>query len=164
MARHAQRPHGPRSVFRRLGGDRGSAALEAALVAPVLIAATLLVVYFGRISQADTVVQRAASEGARAASLRQHPADAVEDAQSVVDANLADGGVTCETLTVEVDTGRFTAGGRVVVDVTCVASMADVAFLGVPGTRTFTAHEVEIIDRHRATDSGGVEISEGFDP
>ena len=135
--------------------DRGLAAVEAAIVAPFLVAMLLLVVFVGRVSEADGNVRRAASEAARAASLRQDPADATEAALSTVDANLSESGVACETLTVDVDTGAFRPGGRVEVTVTCDASMSDVALLGVPGARTFSAHEVEVIDRYRA-DSGAV--------
>ena len=52
---------------RALGDDRGMAAVEAAIVAPVLIAMLLLVVVAGRISEADGTIRRAASEAARAA-------------------------------------------------------------------------------------------------
>jgi Flp pilus assembly protein TadG len=130
--------------------DRGIAAVEAAIVAPFLIALMLLVVFAGRVAEAEGDVRRAASEAARAASLRQDPAAAVDAARASVDANLSAAGVTCETLTVDVDTSNFTAGGRVTVTTTCVASMRDVTLLGVPGTRTFTAREVEVIDRYRA--------------
>jgi Flp pilus assembly protein TadG len=110
----------------------------------------LLVVFAGRVSEAEGNIRRATSEAARAASLRQDPAAAVDAAQATVDANLSAAGVACETLTIDVDTSNFTAGGRVIVTTTCVASMRDVTFLGVPGTRTFTAREVEVIDRYRA--------------
>lgn len=130
--------------------DSGIAAVEAAIVAPFLIALMLLVVFAGRVAEAEGNVRRATSEAARAASLRQDPAAAVDAARASVDANLSSAGVACETLTVDVDTSSFTAGGRVSVTTTCVASMRDVTLLGVPGTRTFTAREVEVIDRYRA--------------
>jgi Flp pilus assembly protein TadG len=126
------------------------AAVEAAIVAPFLVAMLLFVVLAGRVSEADGNVRRAASEAARAASLRQDAADATEAASTTVDANLSAAGVDCESLTVDVDTSAFEPGGRVAVTVTCVASMHDVTFLGVPGTRVFDAHEVEVIDRYRA--------------
>lgn len=135
--------------------DSGIAAVEAAIVAPFLIALMLLVVFAGRVAEAEGNVRRATSEAARAASLRQDPAAAVDAARASVDANLSAAGVTCETLTVDVDTSNFTAGGRVTVTTTCVASMRDVTLLGVPGTRTFTAREVEVIDRYRADSDQG---------
>lgn len=148
--RPASRP--PSAKSRRLD-DRGIAAVEAAIAAPFLIALLLLVVFAGRIAEAEGNVRRASSEAARAASLRQDPAEAVEAAEASVDANLSAAGVTCETLSVDVDTSNFTAGGRVIVTVTCMASMRDVTLLGVPGSRTFSSRDVEVIDRYRPTDS-----------
>lgn len=126
-----------------------------AIVAPFLVVMLLLVVFVGRVSEADANIRRAASEAARSASLRQDAADAVEAAESTVEANLSASGVTCTEMIVEVDTAAFEPGGRVGVTVTCHASMSDLALLGVPGTRAFSAHKVEVIDRYRV-DSGAI--------
>lgn len=133
----------------RLRDDRGSIAVEVAVVAPAFVFLLLLVVYAGRVSEVDGDLHRAASEAARAASLRQHPIDAAHDATEVAAANLRAVGVKCDTVTVDVDTNQFAAGGTVAVTVSCDASMADVTLLGVPATRTFQARAVEVIDRHR---------------
>lgn len=132
-----------------LDDERGSVAVEVAVLAPALIALLLLVVFAGRVAQADGEVRRAASEAARAASLRQAPGDAVAAAEAAATANLADRGVPCRTLDTEVDTTRFTAGGSVTVTIRCTTSMRDVSLLGVPGRRTFTARSIEVIDRYR---------------
>jgi Flp pilus assembly protein TadG len=129
--------------------DRGSVAVEVAVVAPAFVFLLLLVVLAGRVSEADANVRRATSEAARAASLRQHPADAGTDAEAIAEANLSAAGVRCSTLTVDVNTENFQPGGTVTVTVACTTSMADVTLLGVPGTRTFSARAVEVIDRHR---------------
>jgi len=130
-------------------GDRGSIAVEVAVVAPAFVVLMLLVVFAGRVSEAEAQVNRAASEAARAASLRQHPTDAGRDADLVARENLTAAGVRCEVLTVDTNLDEFRAGGRVGVTVTCVASMSDVTLLGVPGQRTFSSRSVEIIDRYR---------------
>lgn len=129
--------------------DRGSVAVEVAVLAPALVALVLLVVFAGRVSYADGEVRRAAAEAARAASLRQSPPAAVEAAEDTAASNLADSGFVCDELTTTVDTGRFAAGGTVSVTVRCVADMSDVTLLGVPGTRTFESRSVEVIDRYR---------------
>ena len=100
----------------------------------------LLVVYAGKVSEADGNVERAAPDAARAASLRQHPADATDDAQASATANLAAAGVPCLTLTTTVDTTDFAPGGTVTVTVACEASMADVTLLGVPRTTHLHRH------------------------
>jgi Flp pilus assembly protein TadG len=139
-------------MISRRHDDRGSVAVETAVVAPALVALLLLVVFAGRVAQAEGDVRRAASEASRAASLRQHPADAEATAAEVAAANLSASGVACGTLATEVDTSDFRAGGAVAVTVRCTASMRDVSLLGVPGTRTFVAHSVEVIDRYRGED------------
>ena len=132
--------------------ERGSVSVEVAVIAPAFVFLMLLVVFAGKVSEADGNVERAAAEGARAASLRQHPGNAATDARSAVEANLATAGVSCSTLEAIVDTSDFEPGGTVTVTVECTASMADVTLLGVPGTRTFTATATEVIDTYRGDD------------
>ena len=147
------------SVARQGGGsrrtftdERGSIAVEVAVIAPAFIFLMLLVVFAGKVSEAEGNVERAASAAARAASLRQHPSDATSDAETAAEENLAQAGVPCTALTTAVDTSDFRAGGTVTVTVTCEASMADVTLLGVPGTRVFRAQVVEVIDNYRGGD------------
>jgi Flp pilus assembly protein TadG len=129
--------------------EQGSVAVEVAVLAPALVALLLLVVFAGRVAQADGDVRRAAAAAARAASLRQEPGDAEEAARDVAGANLRTSGVACAELETVVDTTRFAAGGTVAVTLRCRASMADVSLLGVPGRRTFSARSVEVVDRYR---------------
>ena len=130
--------------------ERGSISVEVAVIAPAFVFLMLLVVYAGKVSEADGNVERAAAEGARAASLRQNPAAAIDDARAVVEANLAAAGVPCSQLDMSVDTSMFEPGGTVTITVRCDASMADVTLLGVPGTRSFTATSTEVIDTYRS--------------
>lgn len=131
-------------------GDAGSVAVEMAVLALPLLALLLLVVFAGRVSQAEADVSRAAGEAARAASLRQDPVDAADSARAVAASNLAASGVGCAHFDTTVDTSEFRPGGNVVVTVRCTVSMADVTLLGVPGERTFIARSVEHVDRFRA--------------
>lgn len=133
----------------RTGDDRGSVAVETAVVAPVLVFLLLLVVFAGRVAQAEGDVRRAASEAARAASLEQFPDAATDEAERVVAANLSASGVVCGALDVDVDTDDLVPGGSVAVTVRCTASMEDVTLLGVPGEREFVARSLEVVDRYR---------------
>ncbi len=132
------------------GMQCGSVAVEVAVIAPAFLFLMLLVVFAGKVSEADGNVERAASDAVRAASLRQQPGDATTDAQHTAAANLAAAGVPCLALTTTVDTHDFHPGGTVTVTVRCEASMADITLLGVPGRRTFTATAVEVIDTYRS--------------
>lgn len=131
--------------------ERGSVAVEVAVIAPALIFLLLLVIYAGKVAEADGNIERAAANAARAASLRQHPRDATTDAQNTAAANLTAAGVPCLEVTTAVDTDDLVPGGTVTVTVRCDASMADVTLLGVPGHRAFTATAVEVIDTYRAS-------------
>jgi Flp pilus assembly protein TadG len=135
-------------------GQRGAVSTELAVITPILIGFMLLVVFAGRVAQAEGDVRHAAHEAARAASLVATPQAAVAAANDTVAANVSEGTVACRSLNVAVDTTRFEAGGQVAVTVACEASFADIAMLAVPGTRTFEATAIEVIDTHRADPRG----------
>lgn len=157
MNRSPGTPDAARSPGRRVRGDRGSVAVEVAVIAPVLVVLMLLVVYAGHTAEASGDVQRAAAEAARAASLRQHPDAAVEAAEQAAAANLVAAGVACDPLDVEVATTNFAPGGTVTVEVTCHATLDAVTLLGVPRERRFYARSVEVIDTYRSADRTAVE-------
>lgn len=138
----------------RARGEDGSVAVETAVIAPALVALLLLVVFAGRVSQAEAEVRRAASEGARAASLEYYADAAEQAAADRVASNLRENSVVCAELETDVDTSALEPGGQVSVTVRCVADMADVALLGVPGQRTFVARSVEVVDRYRGQGGG----------
>ena len=130
--------------------DVGAVSTELAVLTPLLIGFMLLVLFAGRVAQAEADVAHAAHEAARAASLRGDPQAAVIAAEETAAANVAEGGVSCRRLDVTVDTSAFAAGGWVTVTVSCEASFADLATLAVPGNRRFTARATAVIDTHRA--------------
>ncbi len=130
--------------------QRGAVSTELAVLTPILIGFMLLVVFAGRTAQGEGDVANAAQEAARAASLTGNPVAAVEAGVETAAANIATGSVACRRLEVAVDTTDFKAGGQVVVTVTCEAAFADIAMLSVPGSRTFVATAVEVIDTYRA--------------
>lgn len=134
----------------RIRDEHGAVSTELAVLTPLLIGFMLLVVFAGRVAQAEGDVAHAAHEAARAASLAATPSAATEAAQATAFANITEGGVACRTLDVSVDTTSFAAGGQVAVAVTCQAAFGDIAMLAVPGTRTFTANAIEVIDTYRA--------------
>ena len=136
--------------MRRLDGQRGAVSTELAVLAPLLIGFMLFVVFAGRVAQAEGDVANAAHEAARAASLVGTPRAAVEAATETAEANTAEGAVACRHLDVVVDTTGFNAGGQVTVTVSCEAAFGDIAMLAVPGSRTFVATAVEVIDVFRA--------------
>ncbi|MCC6437899.1 MAG: pilus assembly protein, partial [Acidimicrobiales bacterium] len=111
----------------------------------------LLVVFAGRVAQAENDVRSAAHAAARAASLSGNPARAETAARQAAEANLTTSGMSCRRgLDITVDLDQYRPGGWVGVTIRCRASFSDVATLAVPGERAFTATSVEVIDTYRA--------------
>jgi len=119
--------------------DAGFAALELAILMPVLIAMLLLVVGLGRVSHGRQLINQAGAAGARAAALTTTPGQAVRQAQQAAADTLAQSGVSCGRLGVDVDTAAFRPGGYVQVSVRCTSDLSGLAVAGLPGSVTLTA-------------------------
>lgn len=139
---------------RRWGGsgtERGSvSAMEMIMLAPVFLLLFLFVVFCGRLVNVKGVVEGAARDGARAASIARSAADAEAAADTAFAEDLS-------TLTLaSCNTGSQNAtgwapGGEVAVDLTCTVRLADLAMLGVPGTKTISVHHAAPVDQFRGT-------------
>lgn len=132
--------------------ERGAVTSEMAVVMVVFFAGFLmLVVFAGRVGQAENDVRSAAHEAARAATLEATPTAADSRARQVVESNLMASNMACAGGTaVEVDVSDFAPGGWVTVTVVCTADFGDVTSLGVPGSRQFTGSASEVIDVFRS--------------
>jgi Flp pilus assembly protein TadG len=129
--------------------DWGSAAVEAAVVAPAFLALLLLVVFAGRVVNAGNEVESAAAAAARAASQMATPVGATTEAEQVATAALSDAGVTCDPSRVEVDTHLMAPGGSVTVRIRCTAQLGDMTMIALPGHQTFQASATEVVDTYR---------------
>ncbi|MDP9386966.1 MAG: pilus assembly protein [Actinomycetota bacterium] len=131
------------------GAQAGVAAVELTLLMPVLVAAMLFVVGLGRIVTARGDVEVAARDAARAASLVRDLTDADEAARAAAGSALTGGGVRCRGLEVRTDTAAWTAEAMVAVEVACTVDLADVALVGLPGTKELRARSVAPLDVYR---------------
>ena len=130
--------------------DRGSAPVEVALLAPVILGFLMVVIFAGRVAYAEAELQAAASAAARAASQQASVGFAQDAATKVVDDNLADAGIVCSGQQVEItDPSAFEPGGSVDVEVACTIQLEDLMFFTFPGNRTVRAHATEVIDTFR---------------
>jgi Flp pilus assembly protein TadG len=133
--------------------ERGSAAIEMALLAPLLGALVLVVVFGGRVALARQTVQAAAADSARAASIARTADAAERSATSIAEATLANQGVTCAESTVEVDTSGFRKSpgtpAATTVSITCELVTADLT-LPIPGTIRLSASSSSALDTYRA--------------
>lgn len=133
--------------------ERGSVALEAAILAPAFMLLCLLIFTGGRVALAQMAVQSAAAEGARSASIARSAGEAHGSATAAADSTLSNQGLTCASRSVSVDTSGFGVpvgtDSKVSVTVTCVVDLSDLSVPGVPGTTTVTQQAVSPLDTHR---------------
>lgn len=133
--------------------QRGSAAVEVAVAAPLLMLIVLVVVAGGRLELARGAVQQAAADAARSASIARTASEATSTATSAAGATLANQGLRCQPGRVTVDTAGFaTAVGtpaQVAATVSCTVPLADLGLPGLPGSRVVSATVTSPLDTHR---------------
>ncbi len=108
-------PHPHRRTLRWPGrGDRGSAGVSVVLLTPAVLALLAFAVLAGRVGTAHQDVVSAAQAAARAASLRHDGAAASADAREAAEATLAEAGIECDAIQVDVEVGgaMVASGGR----------------------------------------------------
>ncbi|MEU5859795.1 TadE/TadG family type IV pilus assembly protein [Nonomuraea sp. NPDC047529] len=133
--------------------ERGSIALEMAIIAPALIAVLLMAIGLGRVAVARNALDAAARDAARQASIARDPATARSAAVTSARAALAREGLACVPSVAVDTTGLSTPLGRpsaVVARVSCEVELADLAIPGIPGTKNITSSFTSPVDPYRA--------------
>jgi Flp pilus assembly protein TadG len=130
-------------------GERGSVAIEAAMLVPVFIVLVSLVVAAGRIRTVDGVVVEASRDAARAASMAA-PGSAVAAGQRAGDDTLSSQGLTCQVSVVP----HFVVGpgqvGTVQATVHCTVPLSDLLWHGLPGSVPVTDSFTAVVDVYRS--------------
>jgi Flp pilus assembly protein TadG len=143
---------------RKLGGDEGSAAIEAAIVLPVLIMFLCLALAGGRIVTSGSKIDSAAEDAAREASIHRTAAAAHHAAQTAAAESLNDQGITCASTSVHINTGGLSVPvgqlGTVTVTVTCTVNLSDLLLPGAPGAKTLTSTATSVVDQYRQRGNG----------
>ncbi len=133
--------------------QRGAAALEFAMVVPVLVLLFGLVVGGARTWLARGAVEQAAAAAARGASQARTPGEAELVARDLASAQAAVGGLRCDRWAVDVDARALTTPpgepGSVAASVTCAVPLGDVLVPGWPGTIDVRASASATVDRYR---------------
>ncbi|HVK20006.1 MAG TPA: TadE family protein [Actinokineospora sp.] len=131
--------------------ERGSATVELVIIAPPLIVMLLFVVFCGRMASTGQRVTDAAHQASRAASLARSPVAAAADARSTAHNALANAGVSCQGLDVNIDTQGLRPGSTVTVTIVCTVGLSDLSLLGLPGTSDFRGSFSSVVDVHRSS-------------
>lgn len=133
--------------------ERGSTALEMAILAPALLSFLLLIVFGGRYALATQSVNAAAAASARAASIERNATAAKSSATTTAAATLANQAISCLTVQTNTDTAGFRTdpgtAASITVTVTCELSLAGLTLIGVPGSMTITASSSSPLDTYR---------------
>jgi len=133
--------------------ERGSAAVEITLVAPLLVLFVMVVIFGGRLALARQAVQSAAFDAARAASVARTQPEARTSAAEITAATLANQQLPCATTQVVVDTAGFSkpvgTPATVSVRVVCQVAIADLGLPGFAATVPVDASAISALDSFR---------------
>jgi Flp pilus assembly protein TadG len=134
------------------GRDRGNAALELVILAPVILFFLGLMIAAGRTSIAQGSVDAAARDAARQASISRTPAAAQTAALASARTALGQDAIDCAPI-VTVDVAGFEVPvgepAQVTAQVTCRVSLSDLLVPGMPGSRTLKATFTSPLDPYR---------------
>jgi Flp pilus assembly protein TadG len=134
-----------------LRSERGTAALELALLAPVLVLLVAIVVAAGRMVETKAAILSVAREAARAASEAPN-AEAAHDAALATAEEVAAGlGLDPARLSIAQDPGGFGRGEPYRVSVSYRVQLADLPGLGLlPGSIELGAEHAELIQTYKS--------------
>lgn len=138
--------------MRRLrGSERGAAAVELALLAPVVLLVVAVMVGGVRVWFVRGAVTDAAYAAARAATLEHAPAAAQARGDAAARAGLAD--VPCADPAIAIDTSGFAVAvgqpAAVTASISCAVRLGDLVGLGAPGAITVAATSTSVLDTYR---------------
>lgn len=139
------------AIRARLRDERGSAAAELALGAPLLVLLLLFVVFCGRLATTQVRISDVAHQAVRAATSARTPSQAATAAHETAASALAAAGVTCRSLAVAIDTAGLRPGSTVTATISCTVDLNDLSGLGLPGSRTLTCTFSSVVDTWRGT-------------
>jgi len=133
--------------------ERGSASVEAVIGVPVFLLLLGLLIVGGRVAIAHQVVQSAASDAARAASIARSQAAARTDATTAAQQSLANQQLDCLTTTVTLDTTGFTTTvgtpAQVRATVACGLNLSNLGIPGLPASLPITETMFSPLDTYR---------------
>ena len=134
--------------------DRGSIAVEFAILVPAFLLLIAVAGVVGRQTVAQTAIEGAAHDAARAASISRTAATAQSHGQDAAQSVLDAQGLHCDPVTITVDTSQFARpvgqAAAVTAIVSCSVAFSDIAIPGMPGNRTLSATFTSPLDVYRS--------------
>lgn len=134
-----------------MNAERGSAAVEAVLIAPILLLLLAVLVGGGKLVSDQASIRAVAREAGRIAVTAPSGEEAIRWGETRGSETAAGYGLDASGLEVTVLPGSFRRGGDVTVRVTYDVSLSDLPAFGlIPGSARLTATHVEPIDIFRS--------------
>jgi Flp pilus assembly protein TadG len=133
--------------------EGGSAAVEAAVLVPVLVLFAVVAIGFGRYEVFRTELIGDARAGAEAAAVMQSPQQAQLEADAAASADALQPGGLCGQSRVVTNTSGFAPGGTLSVSVVCSVDLASLGIPGLAGIESVTVAQEAPIDEYRAVAS-----------
>lgn len=137
----------------RLRSDRGSEAIQAAIVTPLLIAFLCMAIAAGRLVTSGSKIDAAAEDAAREASIARTATAAEANAYAAANESLTDQGVTCASTAVSVNASGLSVPvgqvGTVTVTVRCTVELSDLLLPGAPGQKVLESTFTSVVDQYR---------------
>jgi hypothetical protein len=124
-------------------------ALELALLTPLLVAFMMVMVGLGRVVEAQSQVDGAARDAARAASLERTTKNADDAAADAAEETLSGRKWCREQPRTEVDFSQWRRGGQVSVAVHCEIDLSGLSLIGFTPTKSMTGTATAPIDTLR---------------
>jgi Flp pilus assembly protein TadG len=142
--------HSVRDRGQPIRDQGGSIIVEIVVITPVLFVLVLILVMFGRVSEAHQQVVEAARAGAEAAAVLPTSESAQSGGPEAAAIAVFGQTHTCVHAQITADVSKFQPGGSVSVTVVCQVDLSDLSIPGVPGSTTVQATAVAPIDPYRS--------------
>jgi Flp pilus assembly protein TadG len=133
-------------------GERGTMALEMAILAPILLILFMFLLACGRYFQTSSLLENAARDGARSASQARSLAKAQTQVDEAVTRTMGQAVESCKTTADGTITSQFTPGSPVSVEVSCTIDYRDLGLLGLSGDTLITKKFSSTLDPYRGVD------------
>ncbi|BBH67112.1 membrane protein [Actinoplanes sp. OR16] len=133
--------------------DAGSASVELAILAPVILGLVALTVYAGRVTLARQAVDAAAFDAARTASIARTEGAARSTGRSAGLSTLGSLGLSCRSRDVSINASEFDKdpgeAGTVSARVSCTVDGSDLGLPGIPLRTRLTGTFTSPLDTYR---------------
>ncbi len=132
--------------------DAGTMSLELALLAPVLVAFMMLMVGLGRVVEAQSQVDGAARDAARAASIARTRLGAQNAAVAAAQATMSGKKQWCQggpRTSIQWGRTQWRRGGQVTTSVQCVIDLSGLSLIKLTPSKTMTGSATAPIDTLR---------------